>query len=155
MGLLNYTTEVEASKSVGEIIALLAKGGAQHISQQFDGACNCVGIDFSIKTQWGLVGFRLPADPVPVIATLKAQALRGIIPKRFMHDAAQARRVAWRIQKQALEAQLALIELGSVKIEQVMFAYAIMPSTNKTLYDTYKESNFDRLALPEPSKEAA
>lgn len=45
MGLLNYTTEIPAEKSIAEIIGMLAAARAQAITQHFDGARNCIGIE--------------------------------------------------------------------------------------------------------------
>lgn len=155
MGLLNYSTQIDSGKSVAEIIALLGAAKAQAITQHFDGAGNITSLEFAIATQFGQMGFRLPADPLPVIATLKRQALAKQIPKRFIGDVQQARRVGWRIVKQWVEAQLAIIELGMVKPEQVFLPYAINPNTGQTVYEMMIESKFERLALPAPVQSAA
>lgn len=155
MGLLNYTTKVPVNKTVLEVVGILSKSKAQSIMQRFDGAGNCTAIEFSIMTQFGQMGFRLPADPAPAIATLKRQALTRQIPSRFAGDVAQARRVSWRIVKQWVEAQLAIIELGMVKPEQVFLPYAINPNTGQTVYEMMIESKFERLALPAPTQSAA
>ena len=47
----------------------------------------------------------------------------------------QAKRVAWRIVKDWVEAQLAIIETQMVKPEQVFLPYAIT-QTGETLYET-------------------
>ena len=52
---------------------------------------------------------------------------------------AQAIRTSWRIVKDWVEAQLAIIETRMVKTEQVFLPYAIMRD-NKTLYE-HVESN--------------
>lgn len=150
MALLNYTTTIDPAKSVSEIISMLAVAKAQAITQRYDGFGNITAIEFSILTEFGQMGFMLPADVRPVIATLKSQALARKIPKRFAHDATQARRVAWRILKDWVEAQLAIIQLGMVKMEQVFLPYAIDPQTSKTFYEKLVETKFERLALPPP-----
>lgn len=153
MPLLNYTTQIDPAKSIGEIIAMLGAAKAQAITQRFDGAGNVTALEFAIMTQFGQMGFRLPADPAPVCATLKRQALAGQIPRRFTNDVAQARRVAWRIVRQWVEAQLAIIELSMVKPEQVFLPYLINPQTGQTVYEMMVDSKFDRLALPAPKNE--
>lgn len=150
MGLLNYTTQIAAATSVAEIIGLLGAAKAQAITQHFDGAGNVTAIEFAIMTQFGQMGFRLPADPKPVCETLKRQAMAKQIPKRFINDVDQARRVAWRIVKNWVEAQLAIIELSMVKPEQVFLPYAINPQTGQTVFEMMVESKFERLALPAP-----
>lgn len=150
MGLLNYTTKISVATSVAEVCAMLAQAKANAITQHFDGAGNVTAIEFSIATEFGQMGFRLPADPTPVIATLKRQALARQIPRRFAHDVAQARRVAWRIVRAWTEAQLAIIQLSMVKPEQVFLPYAINPQTGQTVYEMMIENKFERLALPSP-----
>lgn len=150
MGLLNYTTKVAVAKSIAEIIQMLRAAKADSVMQRFDGSGNVVALEFSVKTQYGQMGFRLPADPLPIMATLKQQANKGEIPRRFASDVDQSRRVAWRIVRQWVEAQLAIIELSMVKPEQVFLPYAINPQTGQTVYEMMIESKFERLALPAP-----
>lgn len=153
MALLNYTTSIDVQQSVGEIISMLAAAKAQAITQRYDGSGNVTDLEFSIMTAHGQMGFRLPADPSPVVATLKRQALARQIPKRFLNDVAQARRVSWRIVRQWVEAQLAIIELGMVKSEQVFLPYAINPQTGETVYEMLSAKKFSQLALPAPAIE--
>lgn len=149
MALLNYTTKIDANRSVSEIVNMLAKARAQAITQRMDGSGHVIGIEFSVITKFGQMGFRLPADPRPVVETLNRQAMAGQIPKRFKNDAAQARRVSWRIVRDWVQAQLAIIQIGMVNIEQVMLPYALDPSSGQTLFEMMTEQRFKQLALPE------
>lgn len=148
MALLNYTTKISVVTSVGEIMAMLVASKAQAVTQHSDGAGNVTALEFSIVTTHGQMGFRIPANPAPVVATLKRQALARKIPKRFVNDVAQARRVSWRIVRQWVEAQLAIIELDMVKFEQVFLPYAIDPRSGETIYEMLCAKKFQHLALP-------
>lgn len=52
----------------------------------------------------------------------------------------------WRIIKDWLQAQLAIITIGMAKIEQVFLPYAQMKN-GVTFYDTLRSSKFQALAL--------
>ena len=60
---------------------------------------------------------------------------------------AQARRTAWANIRDWLDAQMALIETGQVKLEEVFLPY-MTDTTGKTLYERIQERNFK---LPPPS----
>jgi hypothetical protein len=60
--------------------------------------------------------------------------------------------VAWRIVKDWLEVQLAMVQAGLVKFEQVFLPYAQDPKTGQTVYEQLKEKQFSSLALTEGKK---
>lgn len=146
MALLNYTTSISAEKTVGEIQSKLAKAGAHQILHEYDGFGNVAALSFRINTRFGNVAFRLPSNIGAVEAILKKQFGRG----RYT-DIEQATRVGWRILKDWVEAQLALIETGMVTIEQVFLPYA-QDSKGQTVYESILERKFTGLALPAPSQ---
>ena len=53
MPLLNYTTEVPAAKSVGEIVKMLQEGGAQAIMMENNAAREVDAISFRLETAFG------------------------------------------------------------------------------------------------------
>jgi hypothetical protein len=147
MGLLNYTTEIRVEKSVYELVGLLQSNKAKAIMQEFDAAANVTAISFRADTQFGEIAFRLPLNLQAVQQILKNQAQAGKIPRRFANDAEQARRVGWRILKDWTAAQLALVQIGMVKLEQVFLPYA-QDHTGKTVFESLEEKKFSGLALP-------
>jgi hypothetical protein len=74
-----------------------------------------VAISFRIKTEFGFLTFRLPTNVEGVYAVL--QRSRTIGPKFRIRE--QAARVAFRIILHWLDAQLAMIQAGLVRVEQV------------------------------------
>lgn len=146
MGLLNYTTSISAEKTVYEIQSKLAKAGAHQILHEYDGFGNVSALSFRINTKFGNVAFRLPANISAVEAVLKRQFRRG----KFS-TTEQATKVGWRILKDWVEAQLALVETGMVTIEQVFLPYA-QDNKGQTVYEFFLEKRFDKLALAEPRK---
>lgn len=146
MALLNYTTSISAEKTVSEIQSKLAKAGAHQILHEYDGFGNVSALSFRINTKFGNVAFRLPSNISAVEAILRKQFHRG----KFV-TTEQATKVGWRILKDWVEAQLALIETGMVTVEQVFLPYA-QNELGQTVYEAYIEKRFGGLALPAPSK---
>jgi hypothetical protein len=98
--ILNYSTTISAQRTVGEITEMLARAKAEAILSEYsDGLLTA--ISFRIKTEFGVVTFRLPANVDAVQVVL--QRSRDIPYRLKSRD--QATRVAWRIIKDWLEAQ--------------------------------------------------
>lgn len=131
MPILNYTTQISVDKTIAEIQTKLARAGARAILADYDDDGNIKSLSFKLVIQEKEVGFKLPAEPDKILVLLKTQ--RGVA-KKFQTDE-QARRVAWRIIKDWVEAQLAIIETKMVKPEQVFLPYAITRD-GRTLYES-------------------
>jgi len=129
--LLNYTTKVSTDKTVGEIQKMLAKAGAKAILSEYDNDGEVSAVSFKMLVNSGEIGFQLPIAPEKVLSVLRSQ--RGVETRYKTPE--QAKRVAWRIVKDWVEAQLAIIETQMVKPEQVFLPYAIT-QTGETLYET-------------------
>ncbi len=128
MPLLNYTTAIGADKTVSEIQGILSKAGALAIMTEFDSGV-LVGISFRIATPYGPQAYALPCDVDSVLKILRSQPRvpRGLQTKE------QAARVGWRIIKDWIEAQLALVETQMVTLDQVFLPYA-RTNDGRTLY---------------------
>jgi len=149
MPLLNYTTEIAVTKTIGEISALLVAAKAQAISTEFDGAGNPTSVSFRVAGKFGPMHFQLPCNYIAASKILNNQARAGKIAKRYINDMSQARRVAWRILRQWLEAQLALVELEMVPIEQIFLSY-MQTNDGRTVYERLEEKRFGMLMLESP-----
>jgi hypothetical protein len=131
MPLLKYTTEIDADKTAMEISKMLSKAGATAILTEYNKEEEYVSaIAFRILLNNQPLEFRLPCDWKPVLTLLERDPK---VPRRLINQP-QAVRVAWRIVRNWVEAQLAIIETRMVKTEQVFLPYAIMRD-NKTLYE--------------------
>lgn len=140
MALLNYTTEVAVTKTMGEIHGFLVQAGARSISTEYDGTGSPVGITFTVETGYGLRTFVLPAQIGEVARVLREQR----IAPRFQTPE-QAERVGWRILKDWVEAQLALIKVGMATLDQVMLPY-MRGDSGQTVYEIFRDR---QLALPQ------
>ncbi len=134
MPLLNYTSKTPAHQSIAEISRMLAKAGAKQIMHDYDDTGNIVALSFSLELEGQRIGFRLPSDWHPV-QILLAEAKRknpNMRPWQTTED--HARNVAWRIIKDWVEAQLAIIETRMVTTAQVFLPYAVT-TNGQTLYE--------------------
>lgn len=143
MSILNYTTQIAVEKTVGEIQKLLAGAGAQAVMTEYDSERVLTAISFRILCPFGMMSFRLPAN-VDKIFTVVKRSNKIPASKRTREQAA---RVAWRIIKDWLEAQLALIQAEMVQLEQVFLPYA-QNREGQTVYETFQAGLFQGLALP-------
>jgi hypothetical protein len=140
VALLNYTTEIDAAKTAGQVQTLLAKAGARAVAMEFDDG-EPVAIAFTAATAFGPREFTLPIHADKVLAVLR----RDRVQARYQ-TGEQARRVAWRIVKDWVEAQLAIIRTEMVTLDQVMLPY--MRNGDGTVYEQFAETQ--RLAIEGP-----
>jgi len=134
MPLLNYTTSISSDKTVAEICALLGSAKCAAVMQEYDLQGSVSAIAFKINTEHGIICYHLPCFPDAIVEVFNRQVVAGKLARRYKGDKDQARRVGWRIVKDWLEAQLAIIETGMVKLDQVFLPYAQGPD-GRTLYE--------------------
>ena len=140
MATLNYTTSIGASRTVGEMQTLLARHGASRIAVTYQDQ-KPVGLSFQLETPHGGREFTLPVNVDAMHRLLVQQDNEGLLKsgtKAKRSSREQAERVAWRVMKDWLAAQLALVETEMVGLDQVMLPYLHVDG-DRTLYATYKE----------------
>lgn len=141
--LLNYTTTVAVSRTIGQVHALLVEGGARQIMTGYSDVGVPIGVTFAIEVPGGSRGFKLPVQTDRVLAVMKRdKATRNT--KYATPE--QAERIAWRIAKDWLEAQLAIVATEMVTFEQVMLPY-MQSEDGRTLYELYVDNEVGRPAL--------
>ncbi len=146
MTIANYTTSVPAEKSIGEIQTMLCRAGASAVLFEFE---HEVVVALSFRLQLGsdgsqpVISFRLPANIEKMYVVLQNSG-----EQRRYRTREQAARVAWRIIKDWVRAQLAIIECEQAEMVEVFLPYAQSPDTGKTLYEQYVEGGFKMLAAP-------
>lgn len=136
-GPLNYTTTIDPAKSATECVARLAAFGATAVGMTYDGKGFPTGLTFQIATEWGPRQFSLPVNTEGTRKALDRAYKAGHIAPRYTGPE-HAGRVAWRVLKDWLEAQLALIEAGVANLTQVMLPY-VHVEKGKTLWQAYSE----------------
>lgn len=145
--LLNYTTKIEVSKTIAEIQEILVTHGAKQVMSNYTDHGSIESLSFAIVTPEGkVIGIKLPCDPIPVLKVMESQKKdrwenpQGKIPASYVTQD-QALRVAWRIVKSWVEAQMALLETQMVKMEQIFLPYAIVRG-GKTLFESLQSGNY-------------
>lgn len=134
MAILNYTTKIDFEKTILEITKILVRHGATKIVTDY--ANNIpVAVTFCLILNGNLVGFSLPAKYDGV---LKAMKNDGKVPRSMLTEE-QALRVSWRIIKDWVEAQMALVEAQLADVAEVFLPYAITKRGN-TLYKEIQEN---------------
>lgn len=146
---LNYTTTIPVHQTVTECQSILAAAGASSVSVHFeDGQPS--GLSFSLKTPHGARNFTLPVNAVgarKVLARAASEGLRIHTAKVRIDSPEHAGRVAWRVVKDWLEANLALIAAQMATIDEVMLPYLNIQvdGEDKTLFEHYRAQ--ERAAL--------
>lgn len=124
MPLANYTSTVSPTKSLGEITKALVGAGARGIAQEYGGRDGSVtAVEFAIPMagrheQAHLLHFRLPLRPAEVRRVLTEQRVKAqyLSPEHV-------ERVTWRVLRDWVLAQVAMIESGMLTLPEVMFPY--------------------------------
>ena len=130
MPLLNYSTKISVHRTVGEIIELLVSKGAEEVKITYGATGQPIGLAWSMNTaHMGVKYFALPCNVDTVYERLTTQRVMVTSPQARME---QANRTAWRILKDWVEAQMALLETGMVQVEQIFLPY--MLTEGQTLY---------------------
>lgn len=147
MPTLNYTTTVPVTRTIAEIQDSLSKHGASSIATDYvDG--KPAGLAFIVPTPHGPRQFAMPVDVDAVHRLLVNQKAGRDGHKRNPRvddRREQAERVAWRVMREWLVAQLAIIEAQMASLDQVMLPY-LKVDADRTLYESYKEH--EQAALP-------
>lgn len=138
MAIKNYTTDVPVNKTVSEIHLILADHGAKRILFDYGADSKVTAISFTIETPTGEQAVRLPANVERVREVLRQQKNNPRNRNRSQIDDSQdqAERVAWRIVKDWLAAQLAILETEMVDVQQVFLPY-FLNRQGQTLYEVY------------------
>ena len=142
--IANRTTTVSSEKSVAEIQAMLASIRACSLMIEYtDGRPSSIA--FQVNKNGQSISFRLPSNWEGMFAALKRE--KGI-PKRLLTQE-HAQRVAWRVIRDWLRAQLTLIEAGIATVEEVMLPWAIT-SNGSSLSVRVLSGSTGLLGLPAP-----
>jgi len=136
MPIANYSTTVDALKTVGEIQGILVAHGARSILMNYGKDGSIESLSFIVETPYGDMPIRLPINAKAVLKVLEGQR----VPPRYANYQ-QAVRIAWRIVKDWVRAQMAILETEMVKMEQIFLPYMITKN-NQTLYESMVDRGF-------------
>lgn len=138
MPILNYTTSIAVEKTTSEIQGKLARAGAQAVMTEYDDEQVLCALSFRMLCNGIMVSFRLPAQIDRIYVLLQRD---DKVPRK-LKTRDQAARVAWRIIKDWIEAQLAIVEAEQAEMVEVFLPYAQNPATGKTLFEQLSNDQF-------------
>lgn len=118
--MINTTTKVSSLRSIGEIHSILIAAGVSTISNEMRSK-EVVGLYFCIEFRGALMNFRLPCNYMGVLAAMKKDPK---VPRRLCTET-QARAVGWRILREWVRAQLAIVEAEQASLIEVFMPYAV------------------------------
>lgn len=141
MPLLNYTSRVPASQTANEIMKILGKNGAEGFNAEYDAEGQIAALTWHVSTPHGVMPFRIPVDVKAVLDVLMRQ---NVLRYGNEDDYERARRCAWRITKDWIAAQMALLQTEMVTVQQLFLPY-LRISEDETLYDRMMTTGFAAL----------
>jgi len=139
---LNYSTAIAAVKTVAECQELLAEAGAASVAVHYENR-EPAGLSFQLVTPHGRRSFTLPVN-VGGVRSVITRMLRENPPhvSRAALDKLATRQhavnVAWRVVRDWLEANLALIAAEMAAIDEIMLPYLHVDG-DMTLWQAYRE----------------
>ena len=139
MGYLkDYTTKVAAEQTISEIQGILSAYDVNAMMTEYDGR-QVSAVSFRIRIEGNDYAYRLPCNWRAVREVFKEQGItQGMLkhPDRDLDN--QAIRTAWRLVKEWVDAQIALVQVNIVTIPQVFLPYSIMKD-GRTLAEHIEE----------------
>ena len=148
----NYSTVVSSNKTISEIEQMLAVHKAVRIMKTYGPGGDVAGLLFSINTIHGELAIKLPCNIEAVFKLLNTKKKRGPNSSSAARQE-QAHRVAWRLLKDWIEAQLSLFDIEMVKLEEVFLPYVYDPKEDQTMFQIIEKRGFLK-ALPEGKTDA-
>jgi hypothetical protein len=144
--LKNFSTSIAVEKTIAEIELMLAKSGASKILKEFDEKGRISSLTFMLVTGKGDVPIKLPMNQSGLRNVFKVQVSDGKLPRKFWgSDWAdeQAMRVGWRILRDWLYAQLSLLSIEMVKVEEIFLPYMYNARLGKTMFEILEQRGFE------------
>jgi hypothetical protein len=145
MAIKNYASDKAIEKIFTELQQSLGKHGAKQISFDYGDDGLVHGVQFVIKINDRLLPVKLPARVEKAQTVLKRQWEAGIIShkrgKEKVFGYEQAYRVAWRNILDWVEAQMALLEIEMVKLEEIFLPYMVN-SKGETFFESIEKKGF-------------
>ena len=149
MGILNYSTAISPSRTIGEITSLLIRKNARSITTEFTDEGEIKAVSFVMHVGGLPIRFLLPANVEGVASVMLHDepwnSRRHSGREKYEADVcSRAKWVAWRILKDWVAAQMALIESGQAEAAQVFMPYA-QQNNGTTMYQLWVENNQKQL----------
>jgi hypothetical protein len=142
LAIKNYTTEVNEHKTVAEIQGILASKGARAIQIDYENGIP-TAVRFIIVVSQQPIPFRLPCNVDGVLRAMSKRYKNSYDQRTFLAKTSardQARRVAWRIIKDWIDSQMAIVESEQAAMAQVFLPYAEVGKDGLSVYEQFLNS---------------
>ncbi|NHI16846.1 hypothetical protein [Microbacterium excoecariae] len=144
MSIKNWTTTISPEKTAGEVMGMLSKHAARQISMTYSDDGVLAGLSFTLRTEYGHREFALPVRVEGVMSAMKRD--RSIPASKQTPE--QATRVAWRIARDWLDTQLALVAAGLASLDEVMTPW-MLDGGGRTMYEVMRDSGLRSISAGE------
>jgi len=144
MPIKNYTSDKPIERIFAEMQQALGTHGAKQISFDYGDDGKVHGIQFVIKVKDRFIPVKLPARVEQAQAVLKRQYESKEIKSHIgtkVYSYEQAYRVAWRNILDWVQAQMALLEIGMAKMEELFLPY-MLDKQGMTCYERMEQQGF-------------
>lgn len=138
MPILNYTTTIDAFKTVSEIEYILMKHKAKSIMKNYEGE-TITAMSFLIDTGSRQIPVKMPVKIDECLKVLQKEKKAG--GKNIKATREQAEKVAWRILKDWVEVQMALLDVEMVTLQEIFLPY-IVDQSGQTVYEKLEQRQF-------------
>lgn len=128
-----YRSTIAPARTIGEIQAFLAMAGAQAVIVEYDGG-EPEALSFIIAVDGRPVRFRLPINWRGVHQLLQRDTRAAAAQK----TEEQARRTAWRLVRDWVEAQVYFAQAGQASLAQLMLPHAL-DERGQTLFEQFRQ----------------
>lgn len=138
MAIKNYSTVIPIDRTISEIQKMLGQHGARRIGMEYENK-HVAAIAFEMQIGAQSASYRLPCRYEGIMRLLKEEMIDGSATmatmqrKKLKVTEAHCRAVGWRIVRDWLDAQLALIEAEMAEMQEVMLPYMVT-ADGRTVY---------------------
>jgi len=133
MALKNAYSEKPIQNIFRDIEITLVKHGATQVVKEYDGSGQAIGITFVVKIAEGRF--------VPVKIPARFREVRQVLADQgFHYDDKKVYRVAWKNIEDWIAAQMTIIELGMVKLQEVFLPY-MTDRSGETYFERFEKKN--------------
>lgn len=151
----NYTSQVDAERSIEQIEEMLVRAKAMNISKQYtDMRVTAILFTLKVPEAPAPLAIQLPANVDAVARVLSQGKKSGPTAKQKAQFAQrmrnQAERTAWRLMYDWLAVQLSLIEMRQADAAQVFLPFAW--NGRQTFYEEIRSAGFVPLLGAPPAK---
>lgn len=145
MAIKNYTSDKPIDRIFAELQQTLGQHGAKQISFDYGDDGKVHRLQFVSKVKDRFIPIRLPARVEKAQAVLKRQWEEGTISHKRGREQTygyeQAYRVAWHNILDWVQAQMALLEIDMVKMEEVFLPY-MQDRQGVTFFERMEQQGF-------------